>query len=228
MNHFARLTILSLFVLTTACAARNRLQMGGLHSEIARLSGLEGDPLEKTPVEYDSTGKPEYDDFFKNAAVVNAELIVSNALVEVLTKNLKSFARSQVASGAADDSLKALLNGHSADEMDADEAVAVLKLQSQRGKLGADVKEYAGKTAGSTLEAGNYLVGSVVTTKGLAEKGKALGARVQSDFTGLDAPKVPGITSALATSAGNLTQATTTAPAVAKQLLRLAQGLMSL
>lgn len=212
-----------------ACSSsRGRLKMGELHSSLAQLSGLEGDPLDKTPVEFEQTGKPEYDEFFLESAKVQAGLVVSNALTEAMTKNIKNYAVSFVASNANDDNVKQLLGGRAADQLNLDESLAALKLQKQQGKLSADEAKYAVSSAANAAQVVLYMKESVTGTKALAEKGKALSGKVQSDFTGLDATKAPGISTALGTSVNNLAQAANTAPEVARQLARLAEGLQSL
>jgi hypothetical protein len=202
--------------------------MGDLHASLAKSTGLEGDPLDKTTVEYEQTGKAEYDQFFVDAAKTQAGLVVSNALVEALTKNIKSFAMSYAAANATDESVRLLLAGRTPDKINADESLALLKLKKTHGGLSNDESKYALRTGANTLQTATYLAESVKGTQGLIEKGRSLSGKVQNDFTGLDAVKGPGVATALTASVNNLTGAITTAPDVAKQLVRLGQGLMSL
>ena len=225
MKRFGMLAVLAAVACTSS---RGRIKMGELHAALANASGLEGDPLDKTPVEFDQTGKPEYDQFFVEAAKVQAGLVVSNALVEALTKNVKAYAMSYVAANAADASVQQLLNGRTAEQMGPEEAIAVLKLKKAKSGLSADEGKYALRTGANTLQTALYMKESVVSTKGLAEKGQTLSGKVKSDFTGLDATKAPGVASALTSSVNNLTQAATTVPDIARQLTRLAEGLASL
>jgi hypothetical protein len=212
-----------------ACSSsRGRLKMGQLNASLAQLTGLEGDPLDKTPVEFEQTGKPEYDEFFVESAKVQAGLVVSNALTEAMTKNIKGYAISFVASNANNDNVKQLLGGRAANQLSVDESLAALKLKKQQGKLSDDETKFAVSSAVNAVQVALYMKESVASTQSLAEKGKALSGKVQSDFTGLEATKAPGIATALGTSVNNLAQAASTAPEVVKQLARLAEGLKSL
>ena len=212
-----------------ACAsAKARVKMGELNSALAQSTGLDGDPLEATPVEYEQTGKPEYDQFFQSSARLQAGLVVSNALVDALTKNLKSYAMSYVAANATDDSVKQLLAGRTADSLTADEALAVLKLQKTHGGLSDDESKFAARTGANTLQTGLYMGESVKATQTLIDTGKTLSGKVKTDFVGLDATKAPGVASALSSTATNLSGAATSAPLLAKQLIRLGEGISSL
>jgi hypothetical protein len=154
--------------------------------------------------------------------------VVSNALVEALTKNVKAFAMSYVAANAADAAVQDLLKGRQAEQLTDAESLAVLKLKKAHGGLSSDESKYALRTGANTVQTALYLGESAKGTKELAEKGQQLSGRVQSDFAGLDAPKAPGVASALTSSVNNLTQAATTLPGIAKQLARLGEGLQSL
>jgi len=207
---------------------RGRVKMGELHASLAQSTGLDGDPLDKTPVEFEQIGKPDYDQFFVESARVQAGLVVSNALVESLTKNVKAFAMSFAAANATDANIKKLLNGQSTDQIGVDEAFALLKLKKARTGLSQDEVKYAARTGANTLQTAVYLRESVVGTKAVIEKGQSLSGRVKTDFTGFDMAKAPGVTSALTTSLNNLGESVKTAPEIAKQLTRLAQGLQAL
>ena len=213
----------------TACASsRGRLKMGALNAAISQSTGLDGDPLETTPVEYEQTGKPEYDSFFLRAAEIRASLVVANALVDALTTNVKNYAISYAAANAADEGVKALVGGRPLDQLSADDAIALLTSQKTRGQLSEDERNYAKRTGANTLQTALYLGTAVKSTQDLIALGRDLSPKVKSDFAGLDATKAPGVASAITGSVDNLQSAATTLPDIAKKLTRLGEGLSSL
>jgi hypothetical protein len=141
---------------------------------------------------------------------------------------VKAFAMSYVAANANDDNVKQLVSGRALDQISVDESLAVLRLKKQQGKLADDEAKFAVRSAANALQVAVYLKESVNGAKALADKGQGLSGRIKSDFSGLDSVKAPGVTSAIATSVDNLSQAAATAPEIAKQLTRLAAGLSSL
>jgi hypothetical protein len=209
-------------------STKYRLKMGDMHESLANLTGLEGDPLEKEPVEFEETGKPKYDEFLRSAAHIRAGLIVSNALVEALTTNVKSFARSYAASRVADENVKELIGETPAEEMTEDQALAVLKLQKKRGELNDDVLEFATRSAANAGQTVLYLTETASSAVTLAKTGGELSQSVQNDFTGIDVAKAPAVAEGITTAVGNLKDAGEEAPELAKRLARLGEGLKSL
>jgi hypothetical protein len=171
---------------------------------------------------------PKYDLFFVDAAKIQAGLVVSNALVEALTKNIKGYAMSYAAANATDENVRLLLAGRAPEALNAYESLAMLKLQKAHSGLSDDESKYALRTGANTLQTALYMRESVKAAIGLVAQGRELSGTVRTDFTGLDARKVPGVTTAMATSVDNLNGAITTAPEIAKQLYRLGEGLASL
>jgi hypothetical protein len=219
-----------LLLAATACAtaSTNRVRMGELNSVLSHLSGLEGDPLEKEPVEYQQVGKADYDRFFKDSSTVRANLVVADALSEALSKNVKNYARSYAAAGAADENVKEIVGDTKPDQLSDEQSIALLRLKKKRNELSGDELKFAASSGANAVQVALYLVGTTLTTRQLAEQGKDLSGKVPTSFTGMEALKAPAATSGLSTSIDNLTRASTRIPDVAQKLTRLGEGLRSL
>jgi hypothetical protein len=227
----SRWTLVFAFValsLTACASSRGRMKMGDLNAAIANATGLDGDPLEKTPVEYEQVGLPEYDNFFVQAATIQAGVVVSSALLDALTTNLKTYAIAYAAAHAAEEGVKSLVNGRPLDQITGEEALTLVMHQKTLGQLTDDEVNFAKRTAANTAQTALYLVASVKSTVDLINTGRSLSSKVTTDFTGLKAGKAPAVASALTTSVDNLSGAATTLPDIAKKLARIGEGLSSL
>lgn len=219
--------VAALVVFSTGCASQKaQLRMGDTHASLANLTGLDGDPLAKQPVEYEVTGKANYDKFFKDAAVFRAGLVVSNSFAETLTTNVKNYARSYMASGAVSEEAKKIAGSTPAEKLSDDQALAVLK--AAKTSLQIDQLKYLASSGANALQLGVYLTESVKSAKDLVVTGKDLTQKVKTDFTGMDMTKAAGVTSALAGSVDNLNEGAQKAPELAKTLTRLGQGLAAI
>jgi hypothetical protein len=194
-----------------------RLKMGDTHESVAKLTGMEGDPLAKEPVEYEESGNGKYDDFFRKAAVLRAGLVVSNEFANVLTKNIKAFARSSM---AADEIAK------SQENLTDEKALAVLK--AQKSKITADQLKFLASAGANTAQLIVYLNESAKAAPALAQTGKDLTQSVKSDFTGFSAMKAPGVTAGLGKSVDNVNSAAQSIPDLVKTLTRLSQGIAAI
>lgn len=212
----------------TTTTSTRRVAMNDLDTSIAKLTGLEPSPLSTTAVEYVVTGKPKYDQFFKSSAEVRATFVVSQALSEVLTENLKKYARSYVAIDGTDRSVKALIGKTAPEHLTVEQSQALLVLKKKRGKLSAEEKTFAINSVANTTQTVQYLGKTATTAKSLADSASSLSRSITTDFSGVEASKTPQVTEAVKTSVNNLREAPATAEQLAKTLARLEESLRSL
>ena len=209
-------------------ATTQRVRMDSMNRVIGNLSGFEGDPLEKEPVEYMQTGKGNYDQFFSSAAEMHAGIVVSTALSDSLTTNLKKYARSYAASKAADENVKAIVGDTKPEDLTEDQSFALLNLKKKQGELSDDEKKFATRSVANTAQTTLYLGKTGDQAATLISTGSALSQSVRTDFTGMDAVKVPAVTKGLSGSLDNVKEASVKAPPLAKTLSRLGEGLKNL
>jgi hypothetical protein len=219
-----------LLLSASACvtASTNRVHMSMLNSALAQLSGIEGDPLAKEPVEYQQVGKSDYDQFFRDSSTVRANLVVADAYSDSLSKNVKRYAQSYAAAHATDDAVKEITGDTKPDQLSDQQSIAILQLKKKRNELSNDELKYAASSGANAVMAGAYIASTASTTKQLTEQGKDLGARVPTAFTGMEAVKAPAASAGVTTSMDNLGKASARIPDVAQKLTRLGEGLRSL
>lgn len=219
-----------LAVLLTGCVGARvyELRMGDMHADIARMTGLEGDPLEKNKVRFVVTGKQKYDDFFKTAAYTRAGMVVAQALQLSATKNMKKYARSYVSAQAVDQGVKDILGDAKPEEMTDEQAFAIMRLKKQRGQLSADELNYFVQTSANLTQTALYLDVSVRNAGPMVESGSHLVSTVRSDFTGVEARRIPSVLAGLNESLGQVNASVAATPAMVKELVRLGQGIASI
>lgn len=179
---------------------------------------MEVDPLEKEIVEFQQTGKPQYDEFFLSTAKVRAALVVSNKFAEVMTGNIKGYLHDRIAVQALDkmseeELFKSLTQVAKEDAKEKGDAIR------------AEARAKLVKSAASAAGLGVYLVAAAGETVKLISTGKDLSQKVPTDFVGMDAPKAPSVVQGLTGSVNNLVEAGKTLPEVAKRITRLGMGL---
>lgn len=226
MTRVLRLVVtFSAVALIAACATsrpRLRLVMGSLHGDVASLSGVE-DPLLTHEVTYSETGKADYDSFFKEAAILNASLIVSKAVSETAMGNLKASANTYASVQANDEKVKEIVGSTPMSQLSEEQVVAISKIRKERKDLSEDELKFYASTAANVALLVSYLSTAVQTAVDLAQTGSGLTERVSTDFTGMDSTKAPGVISELAESAKNLQDASSTIPELSKNLVKLGE-----
>jgi hypothetical protein len=195
-----------------------RLRMSDVGGGVSKWTGV-GDPLEKQEVSYSAVNVPKYDSFLREAAEVKAGLIVANASIDGITRNIRNTLRSAEGEKALDE------NAEAAPLTDAELA----RLKSMKSKVSADKREYAVKSLANLVLIVAYLEKTVTTAKGLAPKAQELAGSVTKDFQGMDAVRIaPGLTSGLGAAGKNLGGAAAQIPEMIKRALTLKEALSSM
>jgi hypothetical protein len=203
------------------------VEMEEMHRQIGDLTGVP-DPFAKQPVEYPTTGKSDYDSFFKLAAEVRGGLVVSETLSETLTTNLKRFARSYAAARATDEAVRLIVGDTSLDQLSEAQSVALLALKKKRRELSQEEATFAGSSVANTGQMVIYLNRTADTARGLTDQGTSLSKSVKEDFAGDDMVKAPKVARGLSRSLEHLREASVKAPQIAKTLTRLGESLRAL
>lgn len=224
------ISAVALLASVSACtSSRQRVRASSLDSAVSSFVASESDPLEENPVEYLVTGKGNYDSFFRESAELRGGLLVSETAATSMSKNLKSYARSYAAKQATDDNVKDILGETKPDDMNDEQAAAVMQLKKKRGELSDDELKYATRAGGNALQLGAYLAGAAQKSAVLLETGDRLRNNVQSDFNSpQDAVAVPGILEGLTTTIDNLQKANQRLPDLAKEMARLGETFKAL
>jgi len=204
-------------MLVTGCGVKAvRLKMSDMQSQMGAISGLRADPLLAERVEFLVTDNNRYDKFFKDAAVMRAGLVVSTAVIETMTKNLKGLARTYVAAGSL-----------SEDASDLPDSVFA-QLKAKRAELSGDLVTFIKGSIINVQQVVRYLQASVSATSSLISEGKGLSGTVKTDFVGKNAIKAPKVAQGLVSSLDNLAGFVGKAPQLLKVLTRLLAGVSSI
>lgn len=225
------LSSMSLLLLLTNCALfsspKAKVHPADLPGAFANLTvdSKTEHPLIKSPIEYATTGIARYDKFFKDAAGIRAQLVVSQYFTQNLLDTLKSTSRDFAAANAADENVKEIVKGRKLEELSSDENAALAKLAKKSGKLSDEkwkgIMNSISQTAGLIVVLGDTAIKAVE----LAKSADGLVKAAPADFAGPQAMALPGVTAGIAGSGKNLVEAGKELPGLAKEMSKLAQAL---
>ncbi len=204
-------------VKSSAKPSSSRIKMVDLHTVIGSFTMEGDDPLEKEKVEYLSTGKVQYDDFFRSAAQMRAGIIVSQVFADSLSSNLKKYARSHMAAEQADEN---------AEDISDEQAVEIL--QEKRSELKKEEMTFLSNSVASAALLTAYLEKVASDSVSLAEQGAALSTSAKSDFTGRDAVRLPAVVDGVKESQENLQDVSIKAPELAETIARLSAAVSTM
>jgi hypothetical protein len=190
----------------------------------------EYDVLSANPITYDTVGDREFNNLFFQTARTAGTVKVSRRLVDKVASNLVGLAKSSAASGELGKAEEML-----ASDPDAAAKAALEALKQQKSKLGDQQRDSllrmivalsgTGLALNDAVKAAPALAASAQNMSRLANP-DALGKRFGMDFGAL--AQIPAIVGGTAHCAESLAQVTQDGPALAKNIVVLSAGLVSL
>lgn len=220
--HIVIVVIVVLFIggcAETQRPARQPLTIGDVNSTLKVVEGTPLDAVKNQNISYAVTGLPAYDEFFKKATITHGGFEVAKTMTEEANATLKKFARSHF-SGKEVGSNMELLKDANLESLSIQQAMVVL--QACRAELSDAETEYLAKTAHNLGTAGVTMDASIATAPKLLAQANQLLDSAKTDFSIWQSP---GIMSELQDIAGKLKHVLSDGPAIAKNILVLADGL---
>ena len=202
------------------------LTLADVSSDLAHLIG--NTPLDfvsRANITYGVTGKPAYDDFFRNSAIAYGGFFVGQKLSNNATNNLNKYARSKMAVAELQDEIKTLTQGADTAQWTTEQTFAVLEAAKKKHQLSGEEQSYMLSTAANIAATIPVVHASVEASARLAGDVSGLvdGAR---DAFGV--MKAPGIVRNLNESGNRVKTIPTDGPRLVESLLVLSKGLSML
>lgn len=176
-------------------------------------------------VEYTQIGVPDYDTFFKTAAKLDGLVILTNAMTQTTTAELKKYAISKAADETLAQSIKEIVGDTLPEQYTVEQSIAIMKLAKQSGKVKDDEVAYFTTTAIS-LGIGVYSLGKGVSEViNLLSQGSELLKNVKSSVKMM---LVPAATKGLKGSIDNLQGVQKNAPRTLEEMKVLLEAFKAL
>jgi hypothetical protein len=212
-------------LLLCSCGSTYKLTMSDAGFPL--LAGTPLDVLQQENIVYMHTGSDRFDSFFKQSATLYGSFVVGKHLTGDVTKNLKGYARSRVAKGQLSDNAKEFLNGRDPDSLSAKETAALLQLDKKQHQMTGEETVYMTKAllnlGGAALAMGKATTSSVE----LIKTGTDLMGNIKDEMSIFGVPKfwiIRGVMTGTKTSLKELKEVKDEAPALAKEIAVLTEG----
>lgn len=202
---------------------RRPLTIGDVNTNLKVVEATPLDAVKSQNITYATTGKGEYDEFFKKTAIAHGGFEVGKTMSEDANVNLKRFARSHWSKIAVGEDLKDLLKDATPDTISAEQAVAIL--QAKRKELTKDEVRYFEETARNLGTAGVTVDASIKTIPQLLSQANKLLGTATTDFALWESS---GIANEIQDSVTKLKQIKDDAPALTKNIFALSNALTML
>jgi len=223
-----RLGIVAMILLSANAGVAAVLSLSDIDPNLAPLAKTELDPFFKQKVEYQVVGMDKYYKFFKSSAITYAGLLVGETAATATSAKLKGYARTMAAKSAVDDSVKEIMGDTPADKMSTEQSIALLKLKKKKGELSEDETKYFISSAVNIGLIAVALNTSIQNAASLIDTGKELQGSVKNDFIGMNALKLPGVTTGIANSMTQLARVPSQGVGVAKELTIMIEAMKML
>ena len=199
------------------------LTLADISSDLNRLVG--GTPLDfvaAAGITYGVTGKPSYDDFFRNSAVSYGGFMIGQKLSDNATTNLKRYARSKMAVAELQSEIQEITQGADTSEWTTEQSFAVLAAAKKKDQLSGEEQQYLVVTAANIAATIPVVRASIASSTQLTGDAPGLASGARDAFGMM---KAPGIARNVRQSGNRVKSIPTEGPELVESLTVLSQGL---
>jgi len=216
------LVVIGMILIVANCAKQYPLTVADVAPKLAQFSESHnwGFADEGGLVTYFHIGDPNFDNFFKSAAMLDGLVIISKKMTSTTAGQLKKYAMSKAADESLQEDIKANIGDTAPENYTTEQSLIVMNLAKQQDKVSKDELKYFATT---TVSLG---IAVVALGKGVKEVGTLLkdGTKLLKNVKSTKPWLIPAATKGLKGSIDNLKGVKENAPKALEEMTVLLEG----